>query len=114
VFNPVLSRVEQEPMEEIDGIEVDLSLLPTELESCVPLIRRFAVSDDRVRSERQEAATTEELDQLAALSKTQWQALKDFLDRHMDDQPGSNEQDLALVLSAFGEAAAEALVARDR
>jgi hypothetical protein len=32
----------------------------------------------------------------------------------MEDQPGSNEQDLALVLSAFGEAAAEALVARDR
>lgn len=101
-------------MEEIDGIEVDLSLLPTELENCVPLIRKFAVSDDVVRSERQEAATAEELDQLATLSKTQWQALKDFLDRHMDDQPGSNEQDLALVLSAFGEAAAEALVARDR
>lgn len=101
-------------MEEIDGIEVDLSLLPPELEGCVPLIRRFAVSDDVVRSERQEAATPEELDQLTSLSETQWQALKDFFDRHMDDQPGSHEQDLALVLSAFGEAAAEALVARNR
>jgi hypothetical protein len=94
-------------MEAIDGIEVDLGLVPSELADCVPLIRRFAISDDVVRSERMEAAPAAELEALAHLSPAQWTALERYLDEHME-RPGTPEQDLALVLSAFGEAAAEA------
>ena|SRR5581483_11894415 len=95
-------------MEEIDGIEVDLALLPSELGTYVGLIRRFAVSDDSIRSELMAEASTEELQALAGLPAAQWDALNSYLDRHMEENPGSKEQDLALVLSAFAEAAAEA------
>jgi hypothetical protein len=91
----------------IDGIEVDLALLPPELADCVPLIRRFAISDDVVRSERMAAAPFAELESLASVTPAQWAALEHFLDEHME-RPGTPEQDVALVLSAFGEAAAEA------
>jgi hypothetical protein len=94
-------------LEAIDGIEVDLGLLPPELADCVPLIRRFAIGDDVVRSERMEAATVSELEALAHLSPAQWAALERYLDEHME-RPGTPEQDVALVLSAFGEAAVEA------
>jgi hypothetical protein len=93
--------------EEIDGIEVELGLLPPELADCVPLIRRFAISDDVVRSERMDAAPFAELEALAGLTPAQWSALEHFLDEHME-RPGTPEQDVAVVLSAFGEAAAEA------
>ena len=95
-------------MDEIDGIEVDLALLPGELRACIGLIQRFAVSDDTIRSGRMDTASIEELQALDGLSQAQWHALNNYLDRHMDERPGSNEQNLALVLSAFGEAASEA------
>jgi hypothetical protein len=95
-------------VEEIDGIPVDLALLPAELGGCVPLIRDFAIGDDVARSDRMAAASTGELEALAGLTPEQWDALNAFLDRHLDERPGSPEQDVALVLSAFAEAAAEA------
>ena len=97
-------------MEEIDGIAVDLALLRDELQSLVPLIRTFALGDDVVRSTEIETAPVAELEALAGLTREQWAALNHYLDQHMNAQPGSPEQDLALVLSAFGETAAEALL----
>ena len=94
-------------MEEIDGIEIDLSLLPQELKDCAPLIRSYAIGDDVVRSERMAAAPASDIEALANLTDAQWDAVNGFLDAHMEE-PGTPEQDVALVLSAFAEAAAEA------
>jgi hypothetical protein len=94
-------------MEEVDGIEVDLNLLPLELCDCASLIRSYAVSDDVRRSERMATGPDREIEALAGLTDAQWDALNTFLDEHME-RPGTPEQDVALVLSAFGEAAAEA------
>jgi hypothetical protein len=94
-------------VEEIDGITVDLALLPEELRDLVPLIRKFAISDDSVRDAQMQLRSRRELEALASLSGPQWNALAAFLDEHMEE-PGTPQQDLALVLSAFGEAAAEA------
>jgi hypothetical protein len=94
-------------MEEIDGIEVDLSLLPAELQDSAPLIRSYAIGDDVIRSARMSAAPESDIEALASLTGAQWTALNAFLDKHME-QPGTPEQDVALVLSDFAEAAAEA------
>jgi hypothetical protein len=96
-------------MEEVDGIEVDLTLLPPELCDCASLIRSYALSDDVKRSERMTAGPDREIEALAGLTDAQWDALNTFLDQHME-RPGTPEQDVALVLSAFGEAAAEASI----
>jgi len=45
--------------DEIDGIEIDLALLPSVLRTLAPLVREFAVGDDLVRNERMEAASSE-------------------------------------------------------
>ena len=101
------------PLEEIDGIPVDLALLPEELVELVPLIRTFAVSDDSDREAIMQRTSRSELEALASLSDRQWSALESFLDEHME-RPGTPHQDLALVLSAFGEATAEARVTTAR
>ena len=97
-------------MEEIDGLEVDLSLLLPELQPVAPLIRKYAAGDDDERTDRLEAASTEELRQLDdAMTAERFDALNAFLDTHLD-RTGTPEQDVAHVLSSFGEAAAEAAV----
>jgi hypothetical protein len=97
-------------METIDGIVVDLSLLPPELEPRAPLIRKYAAGDDVERSDRLDAASTEELRELNdAMTRERYDAVEAFLDVHME-QPGTPEQDVALVLSSFSEATAEAAV----
>jgi hypothetical protein len=100
-------------MEEIDGIAVDLGLLPDDLTELAPLIRKFAVADDVRRDQVMEVAGLDEVRALASLSDSQWSALETFLDAHIPE-PGTPHQDLALVLSAFGEAAAEARLQLDR
>jgi hypothetical protein len=70
-------------MEGVDGIEVDLSLLPLELCDCASLIRSYAVSDDVRRSERMAAGPDREIEALAGLTDAQWDALDRFLDQHM-------------------------------
>lgn len=100
-------------MEEIDGIVVDLALLPAALTELTPLIRTFAISDDVVRNEAMQRATTPELERLARLNAAEWDAINAFLDEHMHET-GTPQQDVALVLSAFGEAAAEARLDLDR
>jgi hypothetical protein len=97
-------------METIDGIEVDLSLLPPELQPLEPLIRQYAAGDDVVRTDRLDAASTEELRQLdRAMTVHRFDVLEAFLDAHLE-RTGTPEQDVAHVLSSVGEAAAEAAV----
>ena len=96
-------------METIDDIPVDLSLLPDDLRHLAPLIRRYAVGDDVERVERLEAASVDELRALQAATQPHWDAINAYLDAHIDDT-GTPQQDVALVLSSFAEAAAEAPV----
>jgi hypothetical protein len=62
-------------MEEIDGIPVDLALLPEELRDLLPLIRKFAISDDSAREAQMELTSRDELEALASLAASQWNAL---------------------------------------
>ena len=97
-------------VETIDGIEVDLSLLPPALQPLAPLIRKYAAGDDVERTDRLYAASTEELRELAdAMTAERSDAADAFLNAHMEE-PGTPEQDVALVLSSFWEATAEAAV----
>jgi len=94
-------------VEEIDGIPVDLALLPAALFELTPLIRKFAIGDDVVRDREMQRAPISELEALARLTDVQWGAINAFLDEHMEET-GTPQQDVALVISAFAEAAAEA------
>ena len=99
--------------EEIDGIEVDLALLPDDLLPLAPLIRRYSAGDDVERAERLAAATPAELHELERSAQPHWDAINDYLDVHLE-RPGAPEQDVALVLDAFAQAAMEAPFERDR
>jgi hypothetical protein len=94
-------------MEEIDGTEVDLGLLPEDLRPLAPLIRRFSVSDDVERAERLVAATPEERAELERATQPHWDAINAYLDEHID-AAGTPEQDVACALDAFAQAAMEA------
>ena len=94
-------------MEEIDGIEVDLALLPDDLRPLAPLIRRYAVSDDVERVARMEAASAKDRAELEQAAQPHWDAINAYLDAHIE-QAGTPEQDVALVLDAFAQAAMEA------
>jgi hypothetical protein len=97
-------------METIDGIEVDLSLLPRDLQPLAPLIRKYAAGDDVERTDRLHAASTEELRELdRAMTADRWDSVNAFLDAH-SAQMVTPEEDVAYVLGAFAEAAAEAAV----
>lgn len=99
--------VADQPTGGIDGLEADLSRLPAPLRSLVPLIRTYAISDDVLRAEQLAAAPSADIAALTALTKEQWDAINQFLDEHIDHN-GAQEQDIALVLGAFAEAAADA------
>ena len=99
-----------ETIETIDGIEVDLSLLPSELQPLTPLIREYAAGDDVERTDRLHAATTEELRQLdRALTVDRSDVLEAFLDAHLE-RTGTPEQAVGHILSSFWKAVAEARV----
>ena len=94
-------------MEDIDGIPVDLGLLPDDLRPLADLIRRYSVGDDVEGSKRLEAASSDELQQLVDAVTPHWDGINAYLDEHMDET-GTPEQDVALVISGFAERAAEA------
>src|SRR5690242_17969494 len=96
--------------EEIDGVPVDLSRLPDELQYLVPLIRRWAESDDVVRGEELERAGDEELRELAAAPSGKW----DAMNRYLDENITGDEPYEAIVLGSFAEAALEAQLELDR
>lgn len=93
--------------EEVDGIEVDLELLPDDLRPLVPLIRRYSVSDDVKRAARVDAASPEERAELERAAQPHWDAINAYLDAHIE-RTGTPEQDVAVVLDAFAQAAMEA------
>lgn len=96
--------------ETIDGIAVDLSLLPPDLRPLAPLIRKYAAGDDVERTDRLYAASTDELRELdRAMTAKRFDSADEFLNAHIE-RTGTPEQDVATVLSSFAEAAAEAAV----
>jgi hypothetical protein len=96
--------------ETIDGIEVDLALLPSDLQPLAPLIRKYAAGDDVERTDRLDAASMAELRELdQAMTAERYDAIDEFLNTHIE-RTGTPEQDVALVLSSFAEATAEAAV----
>jgi hypothetical protein len=90
--------------EEIDGIEVDLSRLPSDLQPLAPLIRSWAIGDDEERSARLAAASDAELQELRDAPQSHWDAINAYLDENIT----SDEPYEAIVLGSFSEAAMEA------
>ena len=93
--------------------EVDFSLLPEELRHLAPLITRYAKSDDLKRTELIEAASDDELRELADAPTAHWDAINEFLDDNVAAHPGA-QQDVALALDSFSQAAMEARYALER
>jgi hypothetical protein len=87
--------------------QLAFSLLPTELQHLAPLIARYAESGDVDRSVLLEHATDAELRELTDAPAASWDAINAFLDEHVAAKPGP-EQDVALALDSFSQAALEA------
>jgi hypothetical protein len=90
--------------EEIDGIEVDLSRLPPDLQPLAPLIRRWASGDDEERSKRLAGASVEELREPRDAPAGSW----DFINAYLDENVTIDEPYEAIVLDYFSQAAMEA------
>jgi hypothetical protein len=93
--------------------QLDLRLLPSELQHLGPLIARYAESDDVERSADLANATDEELRALSDGPSLHWDAINAFLDEHVAGDPGPL-QDVALALDSFSQAAMEAKLELDR
>jgi hypothetical protein len=87
--------------------ELDFSLLPQELRHLAPLVARYAEADDMERSNLLENASDEELSELSAAPDALWDSINAFLDEHAGGDPGP-QQDVALALDSFSQAAMEA------
>jgi hypothetical protein len=85
----------------------DYSLLPDDLRRLAPLIARYCESDDVARSALLREASGEELRELSAAPKGDWEAINAFLDEYVPAEPGPR-QDVALALDSFAQAAIEA------
>jgi hypothetical protein len=90
--------------EELDGVPVDLSRLPGELQGLVPLIRRYAASDDVERETRRAGASDDELRELSDAPHGLW----DAINRYLDENITSALPYEATVLDSFAQAALEA------
>jgi hypothetical protein len=99
-------------VETVDGLDLDPRRLPEQFRHLVPLIRRWAVGDDVERSDREEAASTEELRQLYGAFLPLFGAI-DVWFRSVDVGDGSCP-DEALLLDSAALAAAEARVTLQR
>jgi hypothetical protein len=89
-----------------DEIELDVSLLPDELQHLAPLIAKYAESDDSDRAELLANASTADLRALSLAADPYWDAINSFLDDNME-LPGP-AQDLAIAVDGFAQAAIEA------
>ncbi|SRR6266550_863805 len=89
-----------------DESELDVSLLPDDLQHLAPLITRYAESDDEDRSVLLANASTDDLRVLSRAADPHWDAINAFLDANME-KPGPR-QDLAIALDGFSQAAMEA------
>ena len=90
--------------EEIDGIPVDLERLPGQLQPLVPLIRKWAASDDVERSDRLSRASDEELRELSEAPAALWDEINAYLDENIT----SADPYEATALDSFAQAALEA------
>jgi hypothetical protein len=90
--------------EEIDGIEVDLSRLPPNLQPLVPLIRRWSRGDDEERSTQLTGASDDDLRELRDAPAALWDPINAYLDENVT----SEEPYEAIVLDGFAQAALEA------
>jgi hypothetical protein len=90
--------------EEIDGLDVDLSRLPPDLQPLAPLIRKWAVGDDEERSARLAAASDDDLKELRDAPEGHWDAINAYLDENIT----SDEPYEAIVLDYLSQAAMEA------
>ena len=86
--------------------EEDLETLPERFEVLVPLIRRWAVSDDAQRSAMQDGTPTEELRALWQAVAPHLEAIDAYLDEHDDEG--------AHLLGRLAEAAVEASLDLER
>ena len=91
-------------MEQINGLEVDLTRLPADLQGLAPLIREWAVVEDEARDHRLEGAETEELAGLWLNVSPRLPAINAYLESVIEGRE-SNE---AVVDAATAEAALEA------
>jgi hypothetical protein len=87
--------------------DLDLSLLPEELQHLAPLVAHFAEADDVGREELLANASESELRELSEAPTEHWDAINAFLDENVAADPGPL-QDVALALDAFSQAALEA------
>lgn len=90
--------------EEIDGTEVDLSRLPSDLQPLVPLVRQWATGDDEERSQRLASASSGELQELQKAVEPHWDSINAYLDQNIT----SDEPYEAIALDGFAQAAMEA------
>lgn len=72
--------------DEIDGVEVDLTKLPDELQALAPLMGEWALGDDVEREAKHEVASTEELQAMHDAVEPYFDPINAWLDDH-DDQP---------------------------
>ena len=93
-------------IEEINGAEVDLDRLPDEFDDLKPLIRRWAIGDDVKRGAAQEAAPTDELEELWNVVQPRFPEINEYLDE--------NDSDEAHLLGNLAEGAMEASFELDR
>ncbi len=62
--------------------DVDLTQLPDEFHDLIPLIEQWAIGDDVEREEKMQAASTQQLQQLAATLQPRFGAIDAYLDEH--------------------------------
>ena len=81
--------------------DVDLTQLPQEFHSLIPLIEEWAVADDVDRDSKMAATSTEELQRLADVVRPHFNAINAYLDDndHLEE---------ATYLGTLAESAAEA------
>lgn len=91
----------------------DFALLPQELQHLGPLIARYTEADDVKRSRMLASASDDELRQLSDAPNAHWDAINAYLDKYVAGAPGP-EQDVAVALDGFAQAALEARTELER
>jgi len=83
---------------------IDLTVLPPQLHSLIPLIRRWAISDDGERADALDGAPPSELEELVSTVESHFGDIDQFLGR-IENQDVS---EVAAALNRLGECRVEA------
>ncbi len=98
-------EVRMKPGEEIiDGMSVDLSALPEDLRPLIPYLREWSINDDAECTEKQRAASTEELQALFDAVWPKMAAINAYLDEADKVTPYPDE---AMLLGRLAECGSE-------